>query len=587
MPSALTNADSGYDVVIRGGEIVDGTGTARLPGDIGVRDGRIAAIGEIPGRGIEEIDATGRIVTPGFVDIHTHYDGHATWTERLNPSSQHGVTTVVAGNCGVGFAPCKPEDRDRLIQLMEGVEDIPEIVMAEGLPWNWESFPDYLDGLAARHFDMDVATQIPHAPLRVYVMGDRAMTKEPATADEIARMRTIVKEAIEAGAIGFSTSRSLNHKASDGTLTPSYAAAADELAGIATGLGEAGKGVLQFISDFDDVEQEFEIARQMVRKSGRPLSISLMQQHHAPQRWREILDRIETANSDGLVIRGQVSGRPIGVISGFRVSRNPFLNTPGFREIEHLSDDIRVAALRDPARRARILKEFSASADGARGFASSHFANLYAFSDGLSYEPRPNESMIARAEALGQDSAAFTYDWLIAGKGDALLYFPAVNYAGNDVSAIETMLRSDHTILGLGDGGAHCKAICDASLPTYMLQRWSSAGKGPFSVEQVVKALTSETAETVQLNDRGRIAPGMRADLNVIDLDRIALHRPEMVYDLPHRAGRLGQPASGYDATIVAGVVTYRGGVATGALPGRLVRGSQQPLSGGWGDRDE
>ena len=347
-----------FDLVIRGGTIVDGSGQARFAGDVGIRDGVIVAIGVVEGEGAEEIDATGRLVTPGFVDIHTHYDGHVTWTDRLNPSSQHGVTTVLTGNCGVGFAPCKPEDRERLVQLMEGVEDIPEVVMTAGVPWNWVSFPQYLDSLAARKFDMDVATQIPHAPLRVFVMGERAAAREPATADDIAKMREITRDAVEAGALGFSTSRSLNHKASDGTVTPTYAAAADELAGIAGGLAQMGRGVLQFISDFDDVEAEFDIVLRMMRESGRPLSLSMLQISHAPERWRDILGRIEAASDEGFEIKGQVAGRPIGIVLGLTVGRNPFSGTAAYAEIAHLPLAEGVAALRYTKRRARVFAEF-------------------------------------------------------------------------------------------------------------------------------------------------------------------------------------------------------------------------------------
>lgn len=564
-----------FDLVVRGGDILDGTGASPYCGDVAIRDGRIAAIGRVDGSGAEEIDARGVIVTPGFVDIHTHYDGHATWAQRLQPSSQHGVTTVVTGNCGVGFAPCKPDDRLRLVHLMEGVEDIPEVVMTAGLPWNWVSFAEYLDALDERRFDMDVATQVPHAPLRVFVMGDRAMTREPATNEDIRRMREMVRDAVRAGAIGFSTSRSLNHKAVDGTVTPSYAAAADELAGIACGVAEAGTGVLQFISDFEDVEEEFEIARRMVRESGRPLSMSLMQLHHAPSRWRAILDRIEDANERGLKIRGQVAGRPIGLVQGFRFARNPFMGTPAFQEIAGLPDVERIAALRDPARRAHILAQFPGDMPPEALALLCDFSRMYEMDELVEYEPTADRSIAARAVAVGAEPATFAYDLLIADDGRGLLYMPGLNFADNDTAAMETMLASEHTVLGLGDGGAHVGLVCDASLPTYMLRRWSSAGQGKMPVEKVVRALTSETAETVGLNDRGRIAVGLRADLNVIDMSRLALHKPELVRDLPNGAGRLGQSATGYVATIVAGEVTYREGVPTGALPGRLVRGAR------------
>jgi N-acyl-D-amino-acid deacylase len=562
-----------YDLVVRNGTVVDGSGAAPFIGDVAVRAGMIVAVGTVRGSAAQEIDATGRLVTPGFVDIHTHYDGHATWADRLGPSSSHGVTTVLMGNCGVGFAPCKPEDRARLVQLMEGVEDIPEVVMAEGLPWNWTSFPDYLDRLAERRFDMDIATQIPHAPLRVYVMGDRASAREPATADDILQMRVLVKQAVEAGALGFSTSRSLNHKASDGTVTPSYTAASDELASIAAGLGETGRGVLQLISDFDDLDSEFDIARRMVRESGRPLSLSLIQFPHVPDRWRSVLDRIEEANRGGLDIKGQVCGRPIGLMLGLQLARHPFMRTTGWREVSGLPSPLRLAALREAGRRADVLAQQAEASPSRLPAPFGNFDQMYEFDASSGYEPRPEESVAARAAAAGKSPAAYAYDMLTAGDGDAVLYMPVANYAGNSIAAMETMLASKHTILGLGDGGAHCGIICDASLPTYMIQRWSDAGAGDAPIAGVVSALSAQTADAVGLTDRGRILPGLRADLNVIDGERLALGRPRLVDDLPGGAGRLDQPADGYDATVVAGQITYSHGEPTGALPGRLVRG--------------
>ena len=563
-----------FDLVIRNGTIVDGSGKGRFAGDVAVRAGRIAAIGSFAGRGAEEIDASDRVVTPGFVDIHTHYDGHATWTERLEPSSQHGVTTVVTGNCGVGFAPCREGDRDGLVRLMEGVEDIPEAVMAAGLPWNWQTFPEYLDVLESRAFDLDVATQIPHAPLRVYVMGARALEREPATVQDIAAMRAIVDEAVGAGALGFSTSRSLNHKASDGTVTPSYAAASDELAGIAGGLARDGNGVLQFISDFDDIDSEFAIVRRMARESGRPLSLSLLQFSHIPDRWREVLDRVEQARAAGEAIRVQVCGRPVGVMMGLDFSRNPFQPCAGYREVADLAAGARRQALMDPERRSRILAEFGAISGSAPFAMGRDFSMLYELGELPDYEPGPDQSLAARAAAAGVRPAELLYDILV--EPDGVIYIPAANYAGNSMAAIRQMLAHPASVLGLGDGGAHCGLLCDASMTTHMLARWADrggSGDGLMPLEQVVHALTARTAATVGLTDRGLIAPGMRADFNVIDLDNIGLLRPEAVADLPGGARRLGQRARGYDATIVAGTITRRSGEHTGALPGRLVRG--------------
>ena len=564
----------GYDLVVRGGTIVDGTGKPGFNGDVAVKDGRIVAVGVVDGKGKEEIDATGRIVTPGFVDVHTHLDGHVTWANRLNPSSQHGVTTVLMGNCGVGFAPCKPEDRQRLVHLMEGVEDIPEIVMTEGLPWNWQSFPDYLDRLAERQYDMDVAAQLPHAPLRVFVMGERAAARAPATPEDIAQMRELAKEAIEAGALGFSTSRSLNHKATDGTLTPTYGTASDELAGIARGLGEVGKGVLQIISDWEDVDSEFAVLTRMVKNSGRPLATTVLQMHRTPDRWREVLDRIEIAAADGMPIKGQVAGRPQGVMMGLELARNPFMWATAYREVEDLPFEERLAALRDPARRERILtEELPEDLDWFQKLFTSDFATMFEFE--ASYEHRPEQSIAARAAAAGVSPAAFAYDLLISGDGGTVINMPAANYHGFSTAAMEAMVTHDNTIWALGDAGAHCGLLCDASLPTYMLQRWSSANGGPIPIEKVVKKLSSEAASSVGLDDRGVIARGYRADLNVIDIANVRVGRPVMRTDLPNGGRQLSQAATGYDATVVAGVVTYRKGEPTGALPGRLVRGAQ------------
>jgi N-acyl-D-aspartate/D-glutamate deacylase len=563
-----------YDLVIRGGLIVDGAGNPRFTGDIAVKDGKIAAVGKCERTGKEELDAAGRLVTPGFVDVHTHYDGHVTWTNRLYPSSQHGVTTVLMGNCGVGFAPCRPEDRERLVYLMEGVEDIPEVVMTAGLPWNWESFPDYLDRLAERQFDMDVAAQLPHAPLRVYVMGERAAAKEPATPEDIARMRELAREAIEAGALGFSTSRSLNHKATDGTLTPTYGTAGDELAGIAQGLKEAGKGVLQLISDWDDPDAEIGIIRRMMEATGRPLATTVLQLHDRPDNWRRVMARIEQASDDGFAIKGQVCGRPVGVMMGLGLARNPFMHAPAYREIADLPPAERAAAMREPARRERILAQSPGEMDWMERNFLTRFEKMYEF-DQSGYEPTLDQSLAARAEAAGVDSFAFTYDVIAKGEGDVVIYVPGANFVGNRVDAVEEMITHKDTVWGLGDGGAHCSLICDASLTTYYLQRWADANGGPLSIERVIKGLTSETATSVGLNDRGIIAPGYRADLNIIDIAKSKVGRPEMIHDLPTGATRLHQTASGYEATIVAGEVTYRNGAPTGALPGRLVRGAQ------------
>jgi N-acyl-D-amino-acid deacylase len=567
-----------YDLVIRGGTIVDGSGGERFDGDVAILDGRIAAVGEVNGKGAEEIDAKNRIVTPGFVDIHTHYDGHATWTNRLEPSSQHGVTTVLCGNCGVGFAPCKEEDRDRLMSLMEGVEDIPEPVMSAGIPWTWQSFPEYLDALDTRRLDMDIATQVPHAPLRVFVMGERAAAREHATQQDIAEMGRLAREAIGAGALGFSTSRTLNHRANDGTLTYSYDAESDELAGIAKAVGEGGRGVLQLISDFDDVDGEFGIVRRMQVESDRPLSFTLLQMPNAPDRWREVLGRLEQAREAGENIRGQVCGRPPGVMLALDFSRNPFSDCPSYKELAGLSDADKLAALRDPARRERILTEFGNLDDDSPFALSGRFGSMYELGEVPDYEPKAQDSLEARARRQSRSPAELAYEVLVDRNG--VIYIPATNFMDNTNSVMKEMINHPATILGLGDGGAHCGLLCDASMTTYYLVRWAKTARGGddpdrLPLEQVIRMLTSETADAVGLGDRGLIRAGSRADLNVIDIDNIGLSRPVAISNLPNGARMIGQGSSGYDATICAGEITYRMGEPTGALPGRLVRGAR------------
>lgn len=568
-----------HDLIIRGGTIVDGTGCQPFIGDVAITDRTILGVGQVEGKGACEIDARGLTVTPGFVDIHTHYDGHATWTDRLYPSSHHGVTTVVMGNCGVGFAPCKAADRDRLVRLMEGVEDIPEVVMTAGLPWNWESFPEYLDRLEERRFDMDIATQVPHAALRVYVMGERAAAREPATAKDIAKMRKLAREGIEAGALGFSTSRFLNHKSTDGSLIPTYGSASDELAGIAGALAEAGTGVLQLVSDWDDPDGEIAIMKRMMRESGRPMSTTVMQVHAVPGRWREILDRIEQATAEGFPLKGQVSGRPIGVMMGLQLTRNPFMYMPPIQELAHLSHGDRLAKLRDPQRRKRILTATPGKTSWVETMFLTNFAEMYEF-DGSNYLPTPDQSIAKRAQAANVEPAELAYDILTHGNGDAVIYIPGGNYFENRIEPLEQMLLHKDTVWALGDGGAHCSLLCDASLTTYYLEHWTTMKGGPLPVEKVVKAMTWETASAVGLGDRGLIASGYRADINLIDMQEVKVGRPEIIADLPTGAVRLNQCAKGYRYTILAGEVTYRDGEPSGALPGRLVRGAQEAGSG-------
>ena len=567
-----------HDLVIRGGTIIDGTGQSSFEGDVAVSNGVITQVGSVLGKGAEEIDARGQVVTPGFVDIHTHYDGQATWTGAISPSSLHGVTTVVMGNCGVGFAPCKPDDHDRLIRLMEGVEDIPFPVLAEGLPWNWESFPEYLDSLSNTQFDADICAQLPHAALRVFVMEDRGANREPATPEDIRQMRILATEAIRAGAIGFSTSRTLNHRTSDGQPTPTLTAGEDELAGIAQGVADAGRGVLQFVSDFDDPEKEAAMLRRIVEASGRPLSVSLAQADVAPEGWRRLLGAIEQAVQDGLPMRAQVAPRPVGVLLGFELTLNPFSAHPAYREISSLPFEDRVARLRDPDFRKRLLSDKPDTDNPFLKVMLRSFGKIFQLDAPVNYEPTAERTLEAIAARRGVSPEEAALDLMLEREGRGMLYLPFLNYAGGSLDPSREMMMSPATLPGLSDGGAHVGMICDGSFTTTMLTHWvRDRTRGPrIPIEHIVQRQARATAEWIGLNDRGLIAPGYRADLNVIDTANLTLHLPEVNYDLPAGGRRLMQKASGYTATILKGQVTHRDGDPTGARPGRLVRGPQQ-----------
>ncbi len=562
------------DLLIRGGTIVDGSGGAPYEADIAVQDGRIAAIGRIAAAGAQEIDARGRIVTPGFVDVHTHYDAQATWGSHITPSSWNGVTTALIGNCGVGFAPCRPGERDMLVKLMEGVEDIPEVVLTAGIPWNWETFPQFLDALAARRFDMDVATQVPHAAVRVYVMGRRGAEREPATPDDRAAMARLAAEGIRAGALGFSTSRTIAHKTLAGEHTPTLHAAEAELAEIGRAVGETGAGWLQVISDFDDPDEEFALLRRVASAAGRPMTISLLQRESRPALWRQLLGHIEAANAGGARILGQVMSRPIGVMLGLEISQNPFIGRPSYRAVANLPFAERLAAFRDPSFRARILAE--ETADPILKHRLNTWDRIFPLGDPPDYEPPPEASLAAMAAARGVDAASLCYDMLLERDGKTILYRPIINYADYTLDAVQTMMQHPHTIMGLGDGGAHVSIICDASCPTTTITHWTRdrTRGGLLPLEWIVKRLSGDGAAALGLADRGRIAVGLKADINVIDHARLTAHAPEVLYDLPSGGRRLVQRTEGYEATIVAGVPVQLHGEATGALPGRLVRGA-------------
>jgi N-acyl-D-aspartate/D-glutamate deacylase len=577
----MGRATTEHDLVVRGGRVIDGTGADAFTADVAVRDGVITEVGRVEGRAARTIDADGLLVTPGFVDIHAHYDGQATWDRRMVPSSWHGVTTVVAGNCGVGFAPVRPADHDRLIELMEGVEDIPGVTLHEGLAWDWQSFPEFMDVLDGRRFDVDVAVQVPHGALRLHVMGERGAAREPATADDIAAMARLAREAVEAGALGFSTSRTLNHRTSRGDPTPTLTASADELVGIARAIGATGRGVLQLVSDFADVEAEFDLCRRMAAESGRPLSFSLLQVRDGS--WRRQLDLLDAANAEGLSVTAQVAPRAVGLLLGLDCTLHPFLTNPVYREIAGLPLAERVAAMADAGFKARVL----AAADDARrsdrlgGRLILSLHRMFPLGDPPDYEPDPSTSVAARAERQGRDAFDLAYDLLLADEGRAFLYLPMLNYADGNLDAAGEMLAHPHTVVGLADGGAHVGTICDASFPTTLLAHWGrDRERGRLDLPFLVHRQTQATARTVGLLDRGVVAPGHRADLNVIDFERLRARRPTMRHDLPAGGRRLVQAADGYVATLVAGQVTYEEGVEAGPLPGRLVRGPQPAPAG-------
>ena len=562
-----------HDMVIRSGSVIDGTGREAFTADVAIKDGLIVEVGKVSGAGQREVDADGALVTPGFVDIHTHYDGQATWSNRMSPSSHHGVTSVVMGNCGVGFAPVRPTDHDLLIELMEGVEDIPGVALSEGLSWEWESFPDYLDYLSKRQFDMDIGAQLPHAALRVYVMGQRGADREPATAEDVLEMRRLTEEAIRAGALGFTSSRTLNHRSVRGEPTPTLQAEYDELVGMASALHSSGRGVMEMISDFDDLDEEFSLLESMVRSAGRPMSISLAQ-GISDHGWRKVLGKIESASNAGLAMRGQVAPRPIGILLGLTTTLSPFTTRPSFSEVATLPMAERVAALTDPMRKARILEEPTGHGFMRLFRLMDEGRKIWLMTDPPNYEPDPKDSLHAQATSRGLDPWSYVYDMLLQNQGKVLLYTPFANYAENNLDCCRDMILHKDTVMGLGDGGAHVGTICDASFITSLLTHWGrdrTRGEG-IDLPTLIKCQSSDTARAVDLTDRGTLEAGMRADVNIIDFDNLNVRLPEMVNDLPAGGARLQQRADGYQMTIVKGEPTYIEGQATDALPGRLVR---------------
>ncbi len=564
-----------YDLVIRNGTIVDGLGAEPYRGDVAVTGGVIVAVGTVEGDADREIDATGLLVTPGFVDLHTHYDGQAIWSQRMSPSSSHGVTTALMGNCGVGFAPCRAGDHEVLVDVMAGVEDIPGVVMTDGLPWDWETFPQYLDALESRQRDIDVAAYLPHSPLRVYVMGRRGADCEPATAEDMALMRKLAAEAIEVGALGVSSSRFAFHKTGSGAPIPTYDAAYEEISAIAGGMADAGGGLLQFIPDLPAggyepvLQQVFEAATE----AGVPVTFTLTTGNSGEPIWPGAVNLIEKFNAAGGDITAQVFARPIGLVIGLELTANPFVLYPSYQEIADLPLAERVAQMRKPEVRARIIADTPGQGHPFKYFAQA-WEWMFPLDEPADYEPAAEQSILARAAARGVSPLEEAYDRLLDEDGHAMMLVALANFENNSLDTVGELMRRDDVVLGLGDGGAHYGMICDASYPTFVLAHWArDRATGRLSVAEAVRQMTSIPAGIAGLEDRGRIALGYKADLNVIDHAALTLHKPVIVNDLPAGGRRLDQTADGYVATIVSGEVIARDGVPTAARPGKLIRG--------------
>ena len=568
-----------YDMIIRNGLIVDGTGSEPYKGDLAIKGDRIAAIGKVDGGAAQEIDAAGQLVTPGFIDVHTHYDGQAIWSDRLNPSSAHGVTTVVVGNCGVGFAPCREESRGMLISSMEGVEDIPEIVMVEGLTWEWETFPEFLDALEKRPHDINLACYIPHSALRVYVMGDRGANREDATPADIEAMVAITRNAMEAGAVGFATSSTTFHRRIDGVPIASYQTAEPELAAIAREVGRHG-GIFQMVSriaeDTDDqtCREDFEFLYRIAKHSQCAVTFTMAQADYAPTRLRRVMDWVEEANKeDGVVIKTQLYPRPVGMVLGLDISANPFLERPTYKKIAALPLAEKVAELRKPEVRAKILGEESGVPTLPLMNMARTFDQMYALGENPNYEPDPEDSVAKTAKRMGITPDELAYDLFLERDGNAMMMVAMANLSYGNLDELHSQLQRPDIMIGLGDGGAHYGLVCDSSYPTFMLGYWARDRKrGGFSVAEAVRMMSSVQARFMGFTDRGEIAVGKRADLNIIDIEGIRMHAPSVLKDLPGGGKRVDQTASGYRATIVGGRVIQRDGVPTGELPGKLLR---------------
>ncbi len=568
-----------HDLVIRGGTVVDGTGAEKRTADVAIDGDRIVAVGPDLGEGRREIDATGLLVTPGWVDIHTHYDGQVTWDTHLTPSGWNGVTTIVMGNCGVGFAPVRPGQEDYLIQLMEGVEDIPGTALSEGIQWDWESFPEYLDAVEKIPRAIDVGAQVPHGPVRTYVMGERGAKNEKATPEDIAQMAALVKEGLEAGALGFSTSRTILHRAKDGEVVPGTNAEDDEVLGIGRMLGEVGHGVFEVASDLAPEGDELAWMSKLGKETGRPVSFACLQSPADPKQWRRLLEAVDKDNAEGGCLTPQVAQRPAGLLLGWESTLHPFVAHPGYQAIANLPRVERRAKLADPAIRAQILDSTPdfGQLPGPAMMIMMGFPMMFPLGDPPEYEPAPEKSIAAIAAREGRKPLEVIYDVMMEGGGTGLIYLPIIGYADGDLEPIRAMMLHPRSVFSLSDGGAHCGLICDASVPTFLLTHWvrDRARGERIDLETIVERQTRHTAHFYGMQDRGVLAAGMKADVNVIDFESLHIHPPEMVYDLPAEGRRLIQKVDGYRYTICSGEVTYEGGKPTGALPGKLVRGPQ------------
>jgi N-acyl-D-aspartate/D-glutamate deacylase len=571
-----------FDTVIRGGTIVDGSGAPRFTGDVGITDGRIAEVGGKLGAGRREVDATGALVTPGWVDVHTHYDGQVTWDPYLSPSTDHGVTSVVMGNCGVGFAPVRPDKHDWLISVMEGVEDIPGTVLAEGIQWEWESFPQYLDALERKPRALDVGAQIPHSALRTYVMGERGITHDEATPDDIAQMVRLVREALAAGALGFSTTRTLIHKYQQRKYPPGTFASPDEILGIARAMGEVGHGVFQMTSNHSQMETEVPWLAEVARRNRLPVAFALVQTDQTPDTWKRLLAALDDAQKEDIPLYGAVAGRPAGILMAWLGSTHPFMAHPLWQQMAALPWEQKLARLRDPAVRAQLTDAAAMRQamehDSRLAYLTQSFHKMYALGAEPDYEPPQAQSIAAIAQREGRSPLEVAYDMLMAQDGKGIVYFPSFNYAYNDLSQLHTQLQHPRTMMSLADGGAHCGYICDVSMPTYMLTHWArDRSRGPtLPLELMVQRQTRDTAAIYGLHDRGLLQAGYLADVNIIDFDRLRIPPPYVAFDLPAGGRRLVQTAEGYRATFKAGEAIMENGERTGALPGRLLRGPQR-----------